>query len=166
MKAAFVPLLVARAAHLFAQSSCEAFGPIPFQELGKWGYLSEKGVVIPPRFEVAGPFYSEGAIACADGQCGLIDRTGSFITPTWERKIRPFPEGYSEGLSPAMSDGKWGYIDHATTVVIPFQFLYAGNFDQGMARVRLGNKSFFIDKKGNRVTPEFDGAFDFHENLA
>jgi len=155
------------AAHLFAQSPCgETIGPIPFQQREKWGYLSERGVVIPPRFEIAGPFYSEGAIACADGRCGLIDKTGSFITPTWERKIRPFPEGYSEGLAPAMSDGKWGYIDHMTTVVIPFQFLYAGNFDQGMARVRLGNNFFFIDKKGNRVTPEFDGAFDFHEDLA
>jgi len=167
MKAAFVPLVVAMAAHLFAQSPCgEAIGPIPFQERGKWGYLSDKGVVIPPRFQIAGPFYSEGAIACADGQCGLIDRTGSFSTPTWERKSGPFPAGYSEELSPAISDGKWGYIDHMRTVVIPFQFLYAGNFNQGMARVRLSDKFFFIDKKGNRVTPEFDGAFDFHENLA
>ena len=38
MKAAFVPLVVAMAAHLFAQSPCgEAIGPIPFQERGKCG---------------------------------------------------------------------------------------------------------------------------------
>jgi len=33
-------------------------------------------------------------------------------------------------------------------------------------RVVLKNKAFFIDKTGTRVTPEFDGAFDFREDLA
>jgi hypothetical protein len=35
-----------------------------------------------------------------------------------------------------------------------------------VARVGRGNKYFFINRKGQRVTPEFDGAFDFSEDLA
>jgi hypothetical protein len=35
-----------------------------------------------------------------------------------------------------------------------------------MAKVLLGDKYFFIDKSGNRMTPEFEGVFEFHEELA
>lgn len=165
MKAILFPLIMLTTVSLFPQSPCETAGPIPFQEHNKWGYLSDKGIVVPPRFDVAGMFSSEGAIACLDTQCGMIDTSGRFITQTWKRGS-PFPEKYSEGLSPAMNDGKWGYVDYARTVVIPFQFLYAGPFNHGMAKVTLGEKSFFIDKTGTRVTSEFDGIFDFHEDLA
>lgn len=166
MKAAPLLLPILVAVHLFAQSPCDTSGPIPFRDHGKWGYVSGKGIVIPPRFDSAGLFTGEGAIACVADQCGLVDRTGSFLAPTWNRESRPFPENYSEGLAPANRDGKWGYVDLARKVVIPFQFMYAGQFDQGMARVSVNRKYFFINKEGTRVTPEFDGAFDFHEDLA
>src|SRR5260370_29220193 len=35
-----------------------------------------------------------------------------------------------------------------------------------MARVSMKDKFFFINKEGTRITPEFEGAFDFHETLA
>jgi WG containing repeat len=166
MKAVPLLLPIVVAVHLFAQSPCETSGPIPFRDHGKWGYVSAKGIVIPPRFDLAGWFTAEGAIACVANQCGLIDRAGLFAAPTWNRGSRPFPENYSEGLAPANSGGKWGYVDHARNIVIPFQFIYAGQFNQGMARVRVNDRFFFINKEGTRVTPEFDGAFDFHEDLA
>jgi len=85
----------------------------------------------------------------------------------WARDSHPFPwSNYSDGLAPAEENGKWGYIDRTRNVVIPFQFRYAGYFENGMARVALADKFFFIDKRGTRVTQEFDGAFDFHEGLA
>jgi hypothetical protein len=61
---------------------------------------------------------------------------------------------------------KWGYIVPAGNVVITFQYLYAGDFTDGIARVRLGDKFFFINHNAKAVTPEFDGAFDFSEGLA
>ena len=51
-------------------------------------------------------------------------------------------------------------------IVIPLRFNYAGDFERGLARVRQGGKCFFINRKGERITPEFDGAFDFSEDLA
>lgn len=150
----------------FSQSPCETPGPIPFQDHGKWGYLSGEGIVIPARFDFAGPFTAEGAVACDSTQCGLIDKNGKFITRTWPPHRRLFPQHFSEGLSPAIEDGKWGYVDHNRKVVIPFQFEHANPFHEGIARVSLNKKFFFIDKRGRRVTPAFDWAFDFHEGLA
>jgi hypothetical protein len=141
-------------------------GPIPFEDHGKWGYLSADWTVIPPRFDVAGPFAADGAIACIANLCGLIDRNGSFLTPTWNRESRPFPENYSEGLAPVNKDGQWGYVDRERNVVIPFKFKYAEQFDHEMARVSENDKFFFIDQEGTRISPEFEGAFDFHEGLA
>ena len=151
---------------VFGQSPCETPGPIPFQGQGKWGYLSGNGIVIAPRFDFAGPFTADGAIACAANECGLLDKNGSFLPPTWSRQSRPFPEKYSEGLAPAIQDGKWGYVDYERRIVIPLQFKFAGQFDHGMARVNFNDRFFFINEKGTRVTSEFDGAFDFHEGLA
>jgi hypothetical protein len=166
MKASTLLLLVVIRVPVFAQSPCDTSGPIPYKDHEKWGYLSANGIAIPPQFDSAGPFTTDGAVACVGDQCGLIDKNGSFTAPTWNRQSRPFPENYSEGLAPAIKDGQWGYIDLGRNVVIPFQFKYAGQFDQGLARVNKDNKFFFITHNGTRVTPEFDGAFDFHEDLA
>ena len=165
MKNAFLlPFVIAIA--VFAQSPCNTSSPVPFQDHGKSGYISAKGIVIPPKFDFALPFTSDGAIACLSEQCGLLSENGSFVGQTWSRKSRPLPENYSEGLAPAVEGDLWGYLDRSRNVIIPLRYKYAAPFHQGMARVRLGEKSFFIDPKGNRVTPEFDGAFDFSEDLA
>lgn len=159
-------LQVCLALPVFSQSPCETPGPIPFQDQGKWGYLSGAGIVIAPRFDFAGPFTADGAVACDSTQCGLIDKNGKFISPTWQPHWRLFPQHYSEGLSPAIEDGKWGYVDRNRKIIIPFQFAHANPFDGGMARVVLNKKAFFINKQGTRITPAFDWAFDYHEDLA
>ncbi len=162
----YLSLALILVSQLFAQTPCESIGPVPFQQNGKWGYLTDEGVVIALQFDIATPFTADGAIACAGKICGRINTMGEFLPPTWSPQSRPFPEKYSEGLSPVSSDGKWGYIDFQRRLVVPFEFLYAGQFMNGIARVRLGDKFFFINKTGNRITPEFEGAFDFHEGLA
>lgn len=149
----------------FSQSPCETPGPIPFQDHGKWGYLSGDGIVIAARFDFVGPFTADGAVACESTQCGLIDKNGKFVSATWPHRGL-FPEHFSEGLSEAIVGGKWGYVDHNRKVVIPFQYEHANPFNQGIARVSLNRKYFFIDKRGARITPTFDWAFDFHEGLA
>jgi hypothetical protein len=151
---------------VLSQSPCESPGPIPFQDHGKWGYLSGAGIVIAARFDFAGPFTADGAVVCDSAHCGLIDKNGKFISRTWLPHRRLFPQHFSEGLSPAVEDGKWGYVDRERKVVIPFQFEHAHPFQGGMARVVLDKKTFFIDKQGKRITPSFDWAYDFHEGLA
>jgi hypothetical protein len=166
MKTALFLLSMLLPVRLFAQTPCEVSGPIPFEDHGKWGYVSPDGIVVPARFDYAGPFTGDGAIACVANECGLVGGDGSFITATWNRQTSPFVQDFSDGLGAASKDGKWGYVDRQRKLVIPFQFKYAGQFDHGMARVILKEKAFFIDESGTRVTPEFDGAFDFREDLA
>ncbi len=166
MKTALFLLSMLLPVRFFAQSPCDGSGPMPFEDHGKWGYVSPDGIVIPAHFDYAGLFKGDGPIACVANECGLVGKDGLFIPPTWSRQSSPSIESFSEGLGVATKDGKWGYVDRERKVVIPFQFKYAGQFDHGMARVVLGDKAFFIDKTGARVTPEFDGAFEFREDLA
>ena len=91
---------------VYAQSQCETPGHIPLPDHGKWGYLSEDGIVIAAGFDFAGPFTADGAVACDPTQCGLIDTSGKFISPTWLPNRRLFPQQDTEWLSPAIEDGK------------------------------------------------------------
>jgi hypothetical protein len=92
-------LVLTLMSQLFAQTPCETIAPVPFNESGKWGYLSDKGVVIAPKFDLATAFTADGAIACAGEVCGRVTRAGQFLPPTWNPQSRPFPEAYSEGLA-------------------------------------------------------------------
>jgi hypothetical protein len=146
---------------------CQKGTPIPFNVDGKWGYLTTSGIVVPPQFKSAGPFSDGLASACISEGCGLIDLRGQFVTPVRDPRKVLVADRYSQGIGPVERDGKWGYADVSANLVIPMQFHFAGDFDEtGIARVSLGGKFFFIDRTGERITPEFDGAFDFSENLA
>jgi len=73
-------------------------------------------------------------------------------------------------------DGKWGYIDKAGKVVIPFRYTLAGNFSEGLAPVATSERKIlgarwdrfgFVDKTGREVVPlEYMGAREFSEGLA
>jgi hypothetical protein len=70
-------------------------------------------------------------------------------------------------LYPILQDGKWGYIDKTGKIVINPQFDNAWRFNDGLAKVRFGEKYGFIDKKGKIViNPQFDGIWgEFSEGL-
>jgi hypothetical protein len=50
---------------------------------------------------------------------------------------------------------QWGYIDKRGKLVIPGQYDSAGDFNDGIATVTLGNESITIDKMG-KVIPATD----------
>jgi hypothetical protein len=147
-------------------ASCEAGTPIPFGSDGAWGYLTPSGVKIQPQFKRAGRFSSGVAVACTQEGCGLINADGKFTTPLWGPGKANLANVYSEGLGSFTRDGKQGYADLSGEIVIPPTFEYAGDFTSGVARARLKGREFFINRKGERVTPEFAGAFDFSDGLA
>jgi hypothetical protein len=51
---------------------------------------------------------------------------------------------YSEGVGPFVKDKMWGYVDLSENVVIFPKFEHAGDFESGIAPVRLNGKCFFI----------------------
>jgi hypothetical protein len=166
MKLAPFILSLCMSLSVFAQSPCATAGPVPIQDHGKWGYLSEDGVVVPAHFDYAGPFTGDGAIASVANECGLVGSERFIHNPDLESSEFSICSGVFRETWSSDQGRQVGYLDRERKVVIPFQFKYTGRFDHGMARVVLKNKAFFIDKTGARVTPEFDGAFDFHEDLA
>lgn len=63
--------------------------------------------------------------------------------------------------------GKWGFIDKAGNIIIPFEYDDAWEFSQNLAAVKKKGKWGFIDKAGNTIIPfEYDRAVRFSEGLA
>src|SRR5439155_26013170 len=118
---AFMP-----AAYAGDSPGCTSGTPIPFFDHGKIGYLTPSGITIPAAFESGGRFFGDNAVACTAGKCGVINRNGVFVSAPRD-KTEPIASRYSEGVGPAAQDHsafpKWGYIDLAGNVVIPFQYL-------------------------------------------
>ncbi len=113
---------------------------------------------------------------------GFIDTTGELVIPLMY--ICPYYAGngcleaeyilpeFSEGLAAVMNDdrqenkynlsnnGKFGYIDKAGNVVIPFVYDYAAPFSEGLAYVCQGEKYGYIDTTGKIVVP-LDNTCDY-----
>src|SRR5436190_912542 len=80
-------------------------------------------------------------------QVGYIDATGrTIITPRFEDA-----GDFTEGLAPALVEGKWGYIDATGTFVIAPRFTWASDFSQGLAAVSVEGKWGYIDHTGALV---------------
>ncbi len=125
-----------------------------------WGFIDTKGdIIIPIEYEdFKYSKWSEGLIgACKNHKWGFIDKTNKIIIPFGYYDVGTFSEGLALA---AESYYKWGYIDHNDTAIIPFIYenpkycdQNAGNFKNGIAQVRLEDKSGYINKKGEIIIP-------------
>jgi len=94
----------------------------------------------------------------------LIDKIGKVIVSVQDIET----DGFSEGLTPARKNGKWGYLDTSGRFVIEPQYEEARPFSEGLAAVLVGEKWGFIDHKGKIIIkPRFDyGPTGFSEGVA
>ncbi|WP_016753973.1 WG repeat-containing protein, partial [Leptospira santarosai] len=85
---------------------------------------------------------------CEERTYDLIDKTGKpvFSMPTFS--FSPFFENLA-AVSVAQK-GKYGYMNKSK-VVIPEIYDFAGDFNSGLALVKLKGEEFFINKKGKKV---------------
>lgn len=82
------------------------------------------------------------------------------------RILPSFGQVAQEVLFPIQENGLWGYIDSTGTVIIPFRFLSAGDFSEGLAPVRLVGRYGYISTTGEMVIPvKFDYAESFENGL-
>jgi len=145
-------------------------GKAPFKSSRnrKWGYLNEVGEIkIPPRYDIAYPFYGDRAIVKLSERWGVIDADGNFVVPPKWEDMHP---RYSEGLLGVCVSGKWGYIDRDGGLVIECEYRGVGSFSAGRATVkRTAGKSGYIDSKGEVVIDaiyNLAGEFDVDSKMA
>lgn len=142
------------------------------------GYADRDGTtVIKPQFLFAENFAEGLARVFAKGEgMSFVDRAGTrvFVPRSDYREIGEFWEGMARvGVGASHKDLKWGFMDMTGQLVIAAQFDEAGDFSEGLARVRVVGPSEkwgrwgYIDKKGQYVVSiQFLDAGDFREGLA
>jgi hypothetical protein len=207
MKIKFLCLiLLALPCAAFVQEAPMATQLRPVYENGRWGYADQSGrVVIAAQFDAARPF--KGGIAqvgLVDEELpeiharpnlkwGYIDERGRVLVELRYAVLHDFSENLAAA---ALLDAKrpeksfagrrlerrnliWGYVDKSGREVIPFQFLNAGDFSEGLAQVNVGSGSGesslcgqasnygYIDKTGAFIIkPQFSSAASFRNGRA
>lgn len=117
-----------------------------------FGFIDKTGkTVIPHKYSlVVSPFNEKNnfAIVGLDGKMTIIDRKGKELIPLKYDFINVF---YEEMAGVKIGE-KWGFIDSNFNEVIPVQYDDSeGFFNNGVAKVTLKKKSFYIDKTGKCV---------------
>ncbi|MCP4600284.1 MAG: WG repeat-containing protein [Proteobacteria bacterium] len=123
-----------------------------------YGYIDSSGqLVIDTIYEFAGSFYDGIAHVVEKGHAYFIDPEGNKVfdinieldtsPPIW------FSEGLAafSGLDIGSSETKFGYMNSAGEIVVKPRFDVAGSFEYGLAEVRIGNTTAYIDKEGEYV---------------
>ena len=122
---------------------------------GKVGVINRDGKVIVPTCQYDARVRVDGDSVYINVE-GLRDyrewfiasRTGDTIGDAYDTIWYGFD---NERCAVRIND-KWGYIDRSGKFVIDTIYDYVRTFtDDGIARVRKGSGSFFIDKSGNRL---------------
>lgn len=135
------------------------------------GYVDSSGkLVIPPRFEQAGPF-DDGVARVEVRDCrsgvGAIDRTGKFLIPPVFDEVFPFG---ANGVARVQRGERFGFVDRDGALVTPVRFSDAGDFgesDLAFARDPESGLYGYIGSDGEwRVAPRFADARSFREGLA
>jgi hypothetical protein len=147
-------------------------GPFRYGRAGvrlgnRFGFIDKDGKYISsPDFSWAGQFSGDLApVRTADGVMAFVNRSGKLELAGKVESLMPF--GFTAGLAPAASGGKWGFIDATGKWTIDPQFERAGNFSDGLAPVVVGGRTGYIDSKGKFVVnPQYDFGDEFFEGLA
>lgn len=116
----------------------------------QYGYIDQQGaLVIPCELRHAEDFHDGAAVVRRqDGTWQLIDTQGqSLCEEAWDDM-----ETFSAGsLIMVEKNGKFGYMDRQGRVAIPVIYDQAQKFGDGLALVRLGEETFWINEQGEKA---------------
>ncbi len=146
-------------------SHCANSGwPKAVQVNGKWGAVNQQQQLVIPALHPYLSCFEQGLARVEDAggsTYGLIDSTGHMLIPFGKYDwIEP---AFSEGLTIAKYQELYGYINRAGEEVIPYIYMDADPFKNGIARVKKGAFEEFINKKGEKVKrpgPDFSLTYD------
>ena len=134
----------------------------------KFGYIGTDGkVAIPAQFESVG--YFKNGLAWAKSPGGTL----GYINPKGEWVIKPqFDVGKDFDASTGLArikttTGNWAYVNKTGELVYVNDTDSWGDFSNGLAEGKKGDKRGFYDDKGKWViTPQFEGTRDFKNGYA
>lgn len=127
-----------------------------FTEAGKQGIFDMNGkIIIPARFESILD-YTKEAIIFYEGEKYQFLNLKSNKTSTGNYEF--ICDANENGLLLAIQNGKYGYIDNNEKVIIPFKFMYATPFTEGIATVYENEDDdiLYINSKGEYINPTTD----------
>ena len=157
------------------------------RDVRKFGYIDPSGrAVIPAEYdEAAVPQNGLLKVMRREGiaeQWGYLSTDGTTVVPLEYGKLMKPAEGLiaaakgtwtpgESALSRPRFEGKWGFLDYEGNVAIPFGFVDAHSFQDGVAAVAVEGKYYpkwgFIDARGNTVVPfRYYEVNNFREGLA
>ncbi len=124
----------------------------------KYGYIDKKGKeLVPCKYDDIAYFFSIDGRASVklNGKTGCVDKTGREIVPCKYDEIGVF----SEELARVKLNDRYGFVDSTGKVVIPLKYddIYWSQEDRswfnsnGLSKVKLNGKEFYIDKNDNIV---------------
>ena len=133
-----------------------------------YGYIDYQGKwVLGAHYKLATTFYNGMASVLYNNRRFYIDRFGQPLENQPAYGVTVF----SDGMGKYSHNGKTGFMGADGEVVIPAQFLEAGQFANGLAPVKVQTSVMqrwgYIDKTGKMViAPEFGEAGTFSQGLA
>lgn len=120
------------------------------------GYVNWQGeTVLPCQYRHAEDFHDGSAVVqLSTGYYNLIDTSGRLLcTPAWT-DMETFTDN---ALIMVRRGDKYGYINRRGEVVIPLMYDRAQAFGDGLALVKIGEDSFWIDETGRKVLDRPEG---------
>jgi hypothetical protein len=139
--------------------------PVPFQENGRWGYLTAHAdTLVPARYTSAGPFEAENrAVVEQNGVFGFIDENGKETVPPAYDALQPYAGGYAR----ARIGKLYTFLDLEGQEFNTYYYA-ALPFSEGKAAV-LDRRGWFYITGPEELTKEpviFQEAYPFRQGLA
>ncbi|MDR0940801.1 MAG: WG repeat-containing protein [Bacteroidales bacterium] len=139
----------------------------------RWGYVNRQGKYEIGLLYKAATVFSEGLawVVLDNAAPTAINRDGNIqIILRDVEEVRIFKEGLAAISVYDKNDAskKWGFINKSGFLTINPQFVFAGNFSNGMCAVHNAKNQWgFIDKSGTiKVNYQYDTVFSFVNDRA
>lgn len=138
--------------------------PVPFQEQGRWGYLTaHQDTLVPARYSSAGSFQEDRAVVEKDGAFGFIDLEGTETVPPAYDGLLPYSGGYAR----ARIGKLYTFLDLQGQEFTSYYYA-AQPFSEGRAAVLDRRGWFYITGPEELTEPPviFQEAYPFRQGLA
>lgn len=138
-------------------------------EGGKWGFIDKNGKwMLEPRYESALDYKQGIARVRVDGKWGAVNNNFEFaVKPEFDFIEYLYSEDGKTLLTVGLNQDGIGFIDEQGELSILPQFGEAGEFHEGLVKIREDGLWGYADRNGQVVIPpQFKEASDFYEGRA